>query len=262
MPLEANGVLLPRGAAKLARMSAAAVLAISFTISPLLAEPGAAPKLQVRIENTTTNALEVMRFESDACFAHFFLSLPLTLPDGTKPEPAGCPIRSWPGVKGTLAAGAAEERELDLAKIYPSVKWTRGRYALHPEWHPEELTSYFGGHYVLGASQTSVNAEHFDLLAPVGKFRVERGHEVTLSDGARFSFVAHGHKRTMGGGPSSPLIIHGAFAAPGKKVLEPFEEHVQTEETRVFRLPGGFTFALGRYDYDGFMELSYFGPLP
>ena len=243
-------------------MSAAAVLAISFTISPLLAEPGTAPKLHVRMENTTKNSLEVMRFESDACFAHFFLSLPLTLPDGTKPEPAGCPIRSWPGVKGTLAGGATDDRELDLSKIFPAVKWTRGRYALHPEWHPDELTSYFAGRYVLGASQTSLNAEHFDLLPSLGKVRLERGQEVTLPDGARLSFLAHGHKRTMVGGPSSPLIIHGAFAAPGKKALEPFEEHVQTEETRVFKLPGGFTFELGKYEYDGFMELSYFGPLP
>lgn len=234
-------------------------LAISFFLTPLLREPGGAPKLQVMMENTGARALEVMRFESDACFAHFFLALPLTLPDGSKPEAAGCPIRSWPGAKGKLAGGAREQRVLDLAAVFPSVKWTRGRYALQPRWNPAPLDAYFDGAFAWRANQHSRNADSFELLPSLGQVRVERGQEVTLPDGARLSFLANGHKRTLVDGPPSPLIIHGAFAAPGKKTLAPFEVHLEMEETRVFRLLGGFAFELVKHEYDGWMELRYFG---
>ena len=237
------------------------VLAITFVLSPQLKEPGAPPRLRVTMENTSDQKIEVMRFESDACFAHFFLSFPLTLPDGTKAEAAGCPIRSWPGVRGTLAKGASETRELDLGRIFPGVNWTRGKYALRVEWNPAELELYVGGKVAWRAKQSSLNVDHFTLMPALGKVRIERGQELTLFDGARLSFVAHGHKRTMVGGPESPLIIHGAFAAKGQKALTPFEVHVFADESRIFSLPDGFTFELVEQEYDGWMKLNYFGRL-
>lgn len=234
-------------------------LVVAFDISPTLKEPGAPPKLRVTMRNDTDKPLEVMRFESDACFAQFFLELPLTLPDQTTPPPAGCPIRSWPGVKGTLAAGAEESRELDLATIFPGVKWVRGRYRLPVKWNPKALEAYFGGKFVHDASQTSLNVQAFDLVNPLGKFRIERGKEIALPDGARFAFSAHGHKRTMEGGPPSPLIIHGGFAAPKGKALEPFEVQVFADESRVFSVGDGFTFELVKNEYDAWMDLVYFG---
>lgn len=240
-------------------MSTLAVLIVSFNISPTLKEPGAPPKLRVTMRNESDKPLEVMRFESDACFAQFFLELPLSLPDQTTPQPAGCPIRSWPGVKGTLAAGAEDVRDLDLAKIFPGVKWTKGRYRLPVKWNAKQLESYFDGQFAYGASQTSLNVQAFDLVNPLGQFRIERGKEVALPDGARFAFSAQGHKRTMEGGPPSPLIIHGGFAAPKAKALEPFEANVFTDESRLFKIGDGYTFEFVKHEYDGWMELVYFG---
>ena len=237
------------------------LLAITFVLSPQIREPGAPPKLRVTIENISDQKLEVMHFESDACFAHFFLSLPLTLPDKTKAEATGCPIRSWPGGSSTLEKGASETRELDLTIIFPAVNWTRGKYTLPVEWNPTRLVPYFAGKFAWRASQSSLNTDHFTLTPVLAKLRIEKGQELALSDGGRLSFVAHGHKRTMVGGPSSPLIIHGAFAAKGEKALTPFEVHVHTDETRIFSLPGGFTFELVDHDYDGWMKLKYFGRL-
>lgn len=199
-----------------------------------------------------------MRFDGDACYAHFFLELVLTLPDGTKPQAAGCAIRSWPGVKGTLAAQASDARALDLATLFPSVKWTAGRYGLELGWRPDALDGFFAGAFSWRASQWSVSGDHF-VLAPVrSSGRVERGKTLTLPDGTQLKFVAHGHKRTMVGGPSSPLIIHGELTAANGKPA-PFEVSVHVEESRIFRLPGGHAFELGKYEYDGWMELKYFG---
>ena len=236
-------------------------LSVSFVVSPLVLEPGRPPALTVTMRNKSGRPIQVMRFDVDACFAHFQLALSLLLPDGTRPEPADCPIKAWPGVKGTLATGASEERHLDLAQLFPSVRWTAGRYGIDAAWHPDALAASFEGAYAWGSDGWSINDTHFTLAPVVGAGRVERGQELKLPDGARFAFTAHGHKRTMADGPPSPLIIHGTFAAPGKEKGEPIEVFLQTEEGRLFHLDGGYTFELVKHEYDGWMELRYFGKL-
>jgi hypothetical protein len=234
---------------------------VTFNIVPPLKAPGTPPRLRVTIGHVGPKPIPLMRFQSDACFAHFFLELPLILPDGSKPQAASCPIRSWPGVKGTLAPNELETRELDLSQIFPSVKWGRGRYLLSPAWSSEQLESYFGGEYATESTTSSVNQPFFELAPSLGKVRIERGKEVTLPDGARLSFTAHGHKRTKEGGPASPLIIHGGFAAPKEKTLTTFETRVFPDERSVFTIGDGFTFELVKHEYDGWMELVYFGRL-
>jgi hypothetical protein len=237
-------------------------LEVRLVVSPRLAAPGKPPTLDVTVTNQAPRALDVMRFPSDACFAHFFLELSLTLPDGTGAVAADCPIRRWPGNKASLAAGASETRRLALATIFPAVTWGPGRYHLEASWNPAGLAGYLGGAYAWGAEQQSRGDGHFTLAAPLGTVRVEKGKTVTLPDGARLTFAAHGHKRTLEGGPPSPLIIHGAFAAPKQPELKDFDYALHLEETRVFRLDGDATFELVDHAYDAWMELAYFGHLP
>lgn len=239
----------------------AAPLAVRFTVSPLLGKPGTAPALTVTVENVGPRDLDVMRFSSDACFAHFLLELWLTLPDGTKATAADCPVRSWPGTKGTLAKGATETRRLSLASIFPAVKWSRGRYRVEAMWSPHGLAEPFGGAYAWGAAQQEHGEGRFTLAAPLGTVRVEKGQAVTLPDGARLSFGAHGHKRTMEG-DTSPLLVHGGFAAPKQRTLEDFDASLHLEHSRVLQLKGGYTFELLDHAYDAWMELAYYGKLP
>lgn len=229
-----------------------ALLTVSFVITPVLGAPGAAPKLEVTLHNESAKSLEFMRFEADACFAQFFLSLGVTLPNGTKAQPAGCPIRSWPGVKGTLAAGAKEKRVLDLARVFPGVKWAAGKYGLVVEWDPKALEAYFDGAYATRASQYSLNESFFVLAKSLGSVRVTKGQSLKLPGGGTFTFDSHGHKRTMEGGPPSPLLIRGALNG------KPFDVALDAGDAGRFTIDG-LTFVLRAHEYDGWMELDCFG---
>jgi hypothetical protein len=226
-------------------------LNVSFTVAPLLGAPKQAPTLEVVVSNTANHALDVMRFESDPCFAQFQLALTLTLPDGKKALAASCPIRSWPGSKGTLAAGASETRTLDLAKVFPSVTWAAGRYGVEVAWEPQALESYFAGQYVWHASQWSLDGETFVLARPLGHVRVAKGKTVTLPGGGQLTFIAHGHKRTHPG-QTSPLMLEGA--------LDGKEFGVSIGGSHRFAVEGQ-TFVLTTHSYDEWMELDCFGRL-
>ena len=171
-------------------------------------------------------------------------------------KPAGCPIRDWPGTSGTLAAGATERRELALTELFPDRSWEKGRYQLLASWEPAALEKYFDAGFAWRARWTSRNAPGFTLADPAAKLRIEAGKEATLPDGARLRFAGNGHKTMMVGGPESPLIIYGGFAAPGAKEPSTFERSLYPDENSVLTLGEGYAFLLGAYQYDGWMELS------
>jgi hypothetical protein len=238
----------------------AAILSVAFTLSRMVGPTP--PTLEVAWTNESDEPVGMVSFASEQCFAHFYLQAWLTLPDGKELEAdVPCPIRSFPGVKTELAAHATDKKSVKLETLFPQVKWKTGYYRLSLDWQPYPLKQMFDGGFAPLAKVSTGTSQELTLANVLGKVTVKRGVEAKLPDGARLSFRSHGHKHTMVGGPESPLIIHGAFAKPGGKPEE-FDVSVHVSESRMFTLGGGYMFALGKYEYDGFMELEYFGRIP
>lgn len=238
-----------------------APLHVHFAVTPVLAEPGAAPRLIVEARNASARALPFMRFDSARCFAHHFLKLSLQGPGGPIAVDTTCPVRSWPGAKGTLEVGAVERRTLDLKELFPTATWAAGRYELQLAWDCAELRPVFGGAYAWRASQTSRRSGSFTLAKAIGRGRAEKGKELVLPDGARLKLLGHGHKEVMAGEPESPLIVYGAFAPSAKAPLEEFSFNVFTREGGLLPVADR-TFVLGDYAYDSWMDVTCFGALP
>lgn len=233
---------------------------ISFRVSPSLVALGGTPKLIVEIKNISSAAIPLMRFASDACFAHFYLSAKLTSAVGETEAAPPCPVKDWPGVAATLASGKTERRELNLAALFPSIKWGKGHYELEASWETESLAERVGEKYAARAAQSSMSGGEFTIAPLLASFRIAKGQTVALPGGARLRFDGHGHKDVAAGGPSSPLIISGSFAARGKKELEEFSTNVHADEGTAFVVEG-HGFDLGKWEYGSWMELRYFGPV-
>jgi hypothetical protein len=105
----------------------------------------------------------------------------------------------------------------------------------------------------------SVAGDQFLLHKALTTLHIERAAKVTLPDGSTLTFGSHGHKRTLVGGPPSPLIIHGAFAAPAESSPREFSVNVHREDSRFFRIRERFLFELVNSTYDQSMDLRYFG---
>ncbi len=237
-----------------------ATVEISFSVSPLVATPGSPPRLVVEVKNVSKEPIAWMRFDSDACFAHFYLQVKVTGAAGEKEAAPPCAVKAWPGKPGELAPGKTERRELNLGALFPGLRWPQGSYLAEASWAPEPLEEYQAGKYAARAAGSSMVRGEFSLAPLVGSFRIVRGQTVTLPGGARFRFDGHGHKDVAAGGPSSPLIISGAFAAPGAKELEEFSSNIRVEEDRFFAVES-YAFELGKYEYGRLMQLRCFGPL-
>lgn len=231
------------------------VLYLTEVVSPT----GAPPSLKIALRNEGATAVPLVRFSTAPCFAHAYLDLSLTDPAGKVHRGPECAASSPPGKKGSLAANADASFLLTLAEAFPTAKWSKGRYAFTASWEPKRVREQFGAGAAPEVNSTTGGGDDFVLADVVAKVRVERGSEVRLPDGARLVFKAHGHKHQMVGGPRSPLIIHGSFAAPGKKALSDFETRVHPGESRSFVVGDGFVFDLVDHDYDGWMDLQYYG---
>lgn len=238
----------------------ASILSVAFTLSRLVGPTP--PTVDVAWRNDSDEPLTMMKFQSEHCFAHFYLQAWLTLPDGNELEAdVPCPMRSFPGVKTELAAHATDKRSLKLETLFPQVKWKTGHYRLSLGWQPYPLKQMFDGGFAPTAKMSVGTSQVLTIATPLGTVTVKRGAEKMLPDGARFIFHSHGHKETLPDGPESPLIIHGAFGRPGGKPKE-FDEYLHVNETRMFDLADGYTFWLKKYEYDVFIELEYFGRIP
>ncbi len=231
--------------------------ALSHGIGPKL------PKLVVTMKNEGAAPVPLMRFGDDVCFAAYQLSVRVEAESQGKEldELPDCPVLSFPGLAGALAPGAVEKRELDLGRLFPALKPSKGYYQVFAQWAPYALKGFGDGGFVTKNANPVSSALKLVIASPLGKVRAVAKKPVTLSDGSRFTLLRHGHKDTMPDGPPSPLIIHGRFAAPGKTEAE-VDAHIYLDESRVFVLGGGFVFELGAYGYDEFMELTAYGWVP
>ena len=246
------GVLMARHGS-----AAESVLHVRMQVAQSLAAPDQPPDLVVQVRNDGPSALPFMHFENDLCFAQFYLQLALRRPDARVDKPQlACAILSWPGSERSLTPGATLSRRLPLARLF-SGPFPKGHYEVEVDWNPQALTSYFAGKYAWRADSTEHGNTGFDLLAPIETVLIEKGHTVKLSDGAQLTFHAHGHKRTRPG-QVSPLIIHGAFRAPGGTQQE-FSFNLFTDEDRSFFLQDRYRFALLDHQYDHSMRLAYYG---
>jgi hypothetical protein len=138
------------------------------------------------------------------------------------------------------------------------VKWGAGEYRLQLAWRPTQLDEVSNGAYAWRSTNAVTQVEPFTLRRALGHGRVARGKTLTFPDGSRFTFTSHSHK-SVEADQSSPLIIYGAWAAPGQKEATPFQVSVFPEESGVFTVGDEVSLALGAYEYDGFMDLTLFG---
>lgn len=93
-----------------------------------------------------------------------------------------------------------------------------------------------------------------DTAGPPRRIRIERGQTVTLDDGHRLQFVAHGHKRTFEN-QASPLIVHTRWHLPGFEPIDHGENLQTSEGERTWRVRD-VQLTLIDWDYDGWMELE------
>jgi hypothetical protein len=234
----------------------AAPLRVKFELTRFV-EDTETPTLRVTATNSSGAPVPFITFSSDECFAEFYLSLTVKRSGDAEPLPrAGCAIRSFPGAKGELAAGASITTALSFAKLYPR-RWPLGPYAVDVDWNPERLRHMLGGRFDVRASQQSHNATGFTIIHALGTLSLLKGQSIELPRGGRFSFEAHGHKRTMEG-DESPLIIRGAIAGPGQSP-QPYSINVFASESRYFHLGPQLLFRLDGSEYDQSMQLTYFG---
>lgn len=236
---------------------APAAVSVVFNVQPLVGDKP--PVLTVTVRNPTSQAIPLTRFSDPRCFAHFTLELQLTRPDGRPVTLAPCAVKDWPGTDGTLAAHAEERVVVPLAAV--SSAWPLGTYAIDVRWDPKALVAARGGG-AAHASDWSLNESAFTIAKALATVKVEPGKPVLLPDGLQLTFMAHGHKRVLEGGPPSPLIIRGSTKGPGARDATEFEVSVFADESRIFRIDRSLVFELGAYQYDRFMELRYFGRIP
>ena len=245
------------------REPSSAPLEVTLILTPLVGEPGHPPRLTVEAKNLSAQPLPFMRFTSTSCFAHFYLSLRLTPPGGKSLTPsAGCAVLKWPGIELPLAPGAVERRELKLEELFPGLTWEKGRYELDAQWNPTELAAYKNGRFAWNAQMQSYTGPGFNLAPALGpQVRAEKDRPLKLPDGAVLTFKSHSHKRTMVGGPPSPLITYLSFKSPSGPALEDVQVNLQLDETRLFVVGDGYVFELVAHDYNEWMDLRYFGKL-
>lgn len=92
------------------------------------------------------------------------------------------------------------------------------------------------------------------------KLRVGKVDAVTFPNGVRLRLVAHGHKRTRVGGPSSPLLVSLAFSENFPAEMTNVEFSLHLEEERHFAI-GRHLFRLAAHHYGEWMDLEYFGAI-
>lgn len=227
---------------------------VAFVIEPTVGDKP--PTLRVTVRNPNATALPLTTFSSPACFAKHYLSIELTRPGAKPPTVAPCTMKDFAGTEGQLAPNTERTIELPLATVFK--KLTAGRYDISFSWDASELDRVRPGTGV-GASLSSTNITQFVIAPVLSTFRIARGKTANLPGGHRLTFRAHGHKRTMAGGPPSPLIIHGELTRK-RKTAEAFSINVYREERRVFSIDD-LVFELVDHEYDGWMQLRYFGPI-
>jgi hypothetical protein len=244
-------------------------LDVVFGFTQPLTVPGKPPKVWVKIVNMSDRPVPFIRFQSDKCFVQFYLHLTLHTPTGHEHTAASCAIRSWPGVKSTLAAQAVERRTMPLHELFPGVPWDEGEYSLEAVWGGGELAKLVGDEYLIPprvvASGPPAKTHGLGLRLrlvlkkPIQeRFLVKAGEEVVLPDGARYKLKGHTHKMTMNDPPVSPLITYGTFAAPGEKQAQDFLRH-HLPDSPLFKIGQGYLFELADSDYGKSATLIYFG---
>lgn len=223
-------------------------LLVSLMVAPAFAEVGTPFTLTVRIENVSKEPQPALLMVDDACLVVRQLGGVLTSPAGKEQAATDCASAEQTSV--TIAPESTFSRKVELAKVFPRVKWTVGRWKLDVSW---KHASADGGAHV---SQTSLTGEALIRAKALQTFTIKPKGSITLSDGSVFTFRAHGHKHVMAG-DRSPLIIRGEFA-PGGKKREEFDASLDVEAERVFDLDGR-VFELVDWKYDESIKLRYFG---
>lgn len=226
---------------------------VSFRVDPEVGEH--APTLVVSVRNPTAQAVPFVRFADARCFAFHHLDLQISR-KGKPIALAPCAVKDWPGVAGSIAAGAEERVVLPFAELAAS--WPRGTYEIAVHYDPTELeraTNTTAVH----ATQSSLNAESFTIARPLKQFRIAARKSVTLPDGVILEFGGHGHKRTSPG-QASPLIIGGTITLKGGK-SDSFSANLFPSESRLFRLADGRVFELVDHAYGEWMDLRYYGKI-
>jgi hypothetical protein len=229
------------------------ILHVSFQVDPVVGEHP--PTLVVSVRNPTAQTVPFVRFADTRCFAFHHLGLQITR-KGKPVALAPCVVKDWPGVVGSLAAGAEERVVLPFAELAAS--WPHGTYAIAVHYDPGELersTSTTAAH----ASQSSLNTESFTIARPLKQFRVAARKSVTLPDGVILEFGGHSHK-SIGPGQTSPLIVGGKITVKGGKP-DSFYASLYPPASRLFTLADGRVFELVDYAYDEWMDLRYYGKI-
>jgi hypothetical protein len=208
------------------------------------------------MSNSGKQPLPMVRFESDACFAHFLVRVLVMAESQGRDydELPNCPVRSFPGAKGELGTGAVEKRELDLGKLFPALKPSKGRYQLFAQWLPKDVD------VPMPVNRQGSAGMPFMVAQPLGRVRAVVKKPVELPGGGRFTLLSHGHK-DMDGDGESPLLVHGRFAPPGKPEADAYAS-LYFSEGRLMELDGGWVFEVGAYEYGSFMELTAYGRVP
>ncbi|HNF77948.1 MAG TPA: hypothetical protein PKX14_14245 [Thauera aminoaromatica] len=215
-------------------------LLVHLLVSPAFAEVGTAPSITLEVHCEAAEAMVLKVPKDDVCLVVKLLQATLANPAGKAQAPAACTNEELVEVR--LEPGGDFSRRVELAKVWPGVKWGAGQWELDLGWN-DALGTKIG--------QLSTPSDPLVRAKALQTFTVKARKTVKLDDGTTFEFQAHGHKRTMEG-QRSPLIIVGAVKG------EDFSVNLVTEEERVFEA-NGRVFELIEWKYDESMKLRYFG---
>jgi hypothetical protein len=233
-----------------------ATVKVTFKIDPVIGPNP--PTLHITVRHDAAHPVAMTRFDDPHCFAHHYLDLRISRPDG-KPQPlTPCVAKAWPGVDAPLAPG--EQRRVDIPLTALAASWPPGTYKIDVSWEPNNLAAARGAAAATRADQSSLNATDFTISKPRASFRITRGQTKSLPDGVLLKFTGNSHKNVMAG-DTSPLIIYGTITRPGGKEQE-FSFNLQVELTRIFRLDDDLVFELTEYAYGDWLDLHYYGKVP
>ncbi len=233
-----------------------ATVQVTFKIDPVIGPNP--PTLHITVHHDAAHPVAMTKFDDPVCFAHHYLDLRISRPDGKPQVLTPCVVKAWPGTDAPLAPG--EHRRITIPFTALAAKWPHGTYKIDLSWEPNNLAAARGDAAAIRANQSSLNTTDFTIAKPRASFRITRGQSKSLPDGVIIKFTGNSHKNVMAG-DTSPLIVYGTLKRPGGKEEE-FSFNIYPELDPIFRLGDDLAFELTGYAYDDWLDLHYYGKIP
>ena len=209
------------------------------------------PTLSVELTNTAVHDIEVVKADMPVCWLPLYFTATLAKASG---DTAGelLPCKAPGTATMTLAPRAVLRVEVGLGELFRGLK--AGTYDLDLDLDSSGAVAIDTRLVVHGKLEQA--RRRFTVAKLVKTFTITRGKTVALDAKTKLTFVAHGHKAVMAGGPSSPLILSAKLVENG--TARETGASIQTEDKEPFSLDR-HVFELVSYEYDESMTLRYWG---